>query len=96
MSAIAYPPSDSTPKLRQKDLILARLLDTPGVWVPMPELAQAASPEGNGAGLAVHSRITNLREDGHLIEHRRRPDPSGPSGRYRSFYRIVVGEAVAP
>lgn len=62
-------------------VILRVLSTTPGRWVPMPELAQAAGC------YAVHSRVADLRKRGHVIEHR-----NEWAGRVcRSSYRIVEG-----
>ena len=64
-------------------VILRVLSVSPGRWVPMPELAEAAGC------YAVHSRIADLRKRGHAIEHR-----NEWSGRVcRSSYRIVEGAA---
>jgi hypothetical protein len=57
----------------QCELILARLALTPGQWVPMPELA-----EHSGA-YAVHSRISDLRKNGHNIEHKNEWDGNAPA-----------------
>ena len=63
--------------------ILARLEAAEGDWVPMPELAIASG------AFAVHSRVSELRSWGHVIEQR-----SQRVGRkVRSFYRLVEGEA---
>jgi hypothetical protein len=43
--------------------ILDRLQRTPGEWVPMVALARIAR------GYAVHSRISDLRARGHIIDH---------------------------
>jgi len=62
----------------QAAAILARLLETPGAWVPMPELAAISG------AYAVHSRISDLRKRGYTIECKvvcRRPK--------HSFYRLV-------
>lgn len=62
-------------------VILRILSASPGRWVPMPELAQAAGC------YAVHSRVADLRKRGHTIEHR-----NEWAGRVcRSCYRIVEG-----
>ena len=44
-------------------IILARLQKTPGEWVPMVARARIAG------GYAVHSRISDLRSRGHIIDH---------------------------
>jgi hypothetical protein len=33
-----------------------------GKWIPMPRIAKAASPTGNGTGLSPRSRIFDLRK----------------------------------
>ena len=64
----------------QNDLILARLMRTPGEWVSMPDLAEAAGC------YAVHSRIADLRADGHDI-----PPPRMECARPRkTWYRIIL------
>lgn len=50
--------------LSQCDLILGRLEQTPGEWVPMPALARVSR------AYAVHSRVADLRSRGYQIEHR--------------------------
>jgi hypothetical protein len=50
--------------LSQCDLILARLQQTPGEWVPMPALVKISR------GYACHSRIADLRRRGCIIDHR--------------------------
>jgi len=60
--------------------VLARLMETPGEWVPMPELAAVSG------AFAVHSRISELRHPGgHVIEHRQKPIPC--TTQRASFYR---------
>lgn len=62
----------------QNEKILRLLVSQRGRWVPMPELASAAG------AYAVHSRISDLRREGHQIETR--IEGSRPK---RSFYRLV-------
>lgn len=64
----------------QNAAILALLRARAGQWVPMPELAAASG------AYAVHSRIADLREDGHEIENQvdRSERPC------RSSYRLVI------
>lgn len=64
--------------MTQSEIILRELVRQHGRWVPMPELAQAAG------AYAVHSRISDLREEGFAIETR----IEGTRPR-RSFYRLV-------
>jgi hypothetical protein len=70
---------DPPVKGSQAAAILARLMETPGIWVPMPELAALSG------AYAVHSRISDLRKRGYHIETKvvcRRPK--------HSFYRIIL------
>ena len=63
----------------QVELILARLQETPGKWVAMHLLGHASG------AYAVHSRISDLRRQGHVIEH-----TSERHGHAcHSFYRLV-------
>jgi len=62
----------------QNEKILQVLEGQRGRWVPMPELASAAG------AYAVHSRISDLRRDGNVIETR--IEGNCPK---RSFYRLV-------
>ena len=55
MSATAVDPT-------QVERILAVLTQRHGQWVPMPELARESG------AYAVHSRISDLRKDGWVIE----------------------------
>ncbi len=69
----------------QKDRLLARLAETPGAWVPMPELACAISPSGHGVGICVSRRIYDLRNDGHAIEQMDEHE----AGVRKSFYKLT-------
>ena len=62
--------------------ILAVLQSRAGCWVPMPELARAATP--TGVGTAVHSRVNDLRQQGWPIDHRN----ERKDGAVHSFYRL--------
>lgn len=64
--------------MTQNQAILAELSRRHGQWVAMPELAAVAGC------YAVHSRISDLRKDGHVIETR----IEGTRPR-RSAYRLV-------
>jgi hypothetical protein len=66
----------------QNDLILARLQKTPGEWVSMPELCEAAS------SLNCHTRINDLRSFGHVIENYQQHEKG--THRRKSFYRLVL------
>lgn len=50
----------------QAELVLWRLRESKGEWVPMPDLARVSR------AYAVHSRVAELRGRGHQIEHRNR------------------------
>lgn len=68
----------------QCELVLQRLRDRSGLWVPMPELHRASG------SLAVHSRISDLRRRGYNIEHRNRNASRPDGGRWiHSEYRLV-------
>lgn len=72
--------------------ILDLLMEMRGFWVPMPELAKEASPTRCGIGVAVHSRIADVRRMGFSVEHKN----EWVDGQCHSFYRIDLapGEAV--
>jgi len=53
-----YPPAEST----QCAMILARLQQTPGEWVPKAALARISPGQ-------VSHRIQDLRHIGHIIDH---------------------------
>jgi hypothetical protein len=55
---------DPTAGTSQCDLILAALLMQPGQWLPMTYLGRVAGC------WAVHSRISDLRRRGHVIDQR--------------------------
>ena len=64
--------------MTQNALVLSALEARRGQWVEMPELAKAAGC------FAVHSRISNLREAGHMIMNKiegKRPR--------KSFYKLL-------
>ena len=63
----------------QNSMILARLSETPGEWVSLPELHRVSG------AYAIHSRAANLRAAGHDIENR--VERKGRSA--LSFYRLV-------
>lgn len=64
--------------MTQCDKILRVLMDRRGEWVPMPYLARAAR------AYAVHSRISDLRSRGYVIEQRR----EHVEGVRHSFYHL--------
>ncbi len=70
------------PGSSQCDLILARLKETPGEWVPMPELYRVSG------AFAVHSRISDLRKLGFSIAHKNERTEKAT----HSFYKLEYGE----
>ena len=68
----------------QNDLILARLKETPGEWVSMPELCEKAK------SLSCHTRINDLRHAGHRIENYQERQPG--TMRRKSYYRLMLPE----
>lgn len=64
----------------QSSLILEALDKEKGKWVPMPYLARISG------AFAVHSRIADLRKDGHLIRQENRRFPG--SRQTHSFYKL--------
>lgn len=62
----------------QADLILAELQRQSGQWVAMPELWRVSG------AFAVHSRISDLRHQGHVIDQKCEGDKPR-----KSFYRLV-------
>jgi len=68
----------------QCERIFGRLKSRVGEWVAMPELALAASR--TGIGMAVHSRVADLRARGYAIEHR---NERGEDGMCESYYRLM-------
>lgn len=69
--------------MSQTARILIRLRQTPGEWVPMPELARIGSGKPNGFCM-VHSRIADLRRAGYEIEQGHDTTPS------ESKYRLLA------
>lgn len=63
----------------QNERCLNRLIESRGRWVPMPELARVMG------GYAVHSRISDLRADGHIIDQMIKRT----SGSTHSFYKLL-------
>jgi hypothetical protein len=81
--------------LREVEKILARLQESPGEWVAMPELYRVSG------AFAVHSRISDLRKRGHVIEQWNEWEDLGGrraegGGRIcKSSYRLVGGGEIA-
>jgi hypothetical protein len=67
-------------RLTQNQKVLATLEEFSPDWVPMPKLVEISG------SYVVHSRISDLRQKGHPIEHRREIK----AGQYHSFYRIAA------
>jgi hypothetical protein len=68
----------------QASLILARLMEAPGEWVPMPELARVSGSWN------IHSRIDQLRHEfGQQIQNELRRNKDN-SRRKDSYYRIIL------
>jgi hypothetical protein len=65
--------------MSQCDKILGCLRENRGKWVAMPDLVLASD------SFNVHSRISELRDRGHTIEHREEREVR----KIKSFYRIV-------
>lgn len=69
--------------MTQAEAILAELQSHPGEWVSMHRLYQVSGAH------AVHSRIADLRADGHPIDNRILP-PARRGGPKRSEYRLTA------
>jgi len=65
----------------QCDRIGARLMASPGQWVAMTELWQVSG------AFAVHSRVSDLRRSGMVIEQK---NEHRADGTIHSFYRVMV------
>lgn len=83
MNQIEY--QATTAGTSQCSRILARLTQAQGGEVPMPELAAIGSGVPGGFCM-VHSRIADLRAEGHNIPPARTQKISGVM---HSFYRLV-------
>lgn len=66
--------------------ILSRLRASSGQWVPMPELVAVSG------GYACHSRISDLRKQDLMIDHKNERQPDGS---IHSFYRLIEKREVA-
>lgn len=66
----------------QAEIILGRLSATPGEWVSVLELHEISR------SLAVHSRISDLRDRGYVIDHKN--ERPADSTAVHSFYRIRI------
>jgi len=78
----------------QCDRILSALHEAgPGTWVPMPQLAKAASRGGEGTGICVSRRIYDLRKQLRAEGWDIQQVSNYEDGQNLSFYRIVRREA---
>lgn len=66
----------------QAEAIFAELRRRPGAWVAMPRLYRVSG------AFAVHSRIAELRSDGHVIDNHVQRGRRGE--RSLSFYRLTT------
>lgn len=64
----------------QSDLILRELQRKKGQWVPMPRLVSCSG------AYAVHSRCSDLRNRGHIIQQMNKHK----GRKIASFYRLIV------
>ena len=89
--------ANDTHAMTQADRMLARFLATPGVEVPMPELARAATENQQGVGFCVSRRIYDLRRRGQT-EGFEIPEPRKEwiEGQLHTFYRLVPTEETQP
>lgn len=71
-----------TPTSTQNERVLARLRQSLGDWVPMPTLAMSSG------AFAVHSRVSDLRKQGHRIEQK--SERKSGSRANHSFYRLLA------
>ncbi len=93
MSDIPTPQDEhhaGTAGCSQSDRILSALHDAGvGTWVPMPALAKAASPSGEGVGICVSRRIYDLRKK---LRHEGWDIKQASEffdGQHHSMYRII-------
>lgn len=70
----------------QNEIILRKLTERAGQWVPMPDLVEASG------AYAVHSRVADLRAAGHQIEN----TVDRSSRPHRSYYRLLVAQPELP
>ena len=70
----------STQAESQCDKLLRALKSEAGQWISLPSLVYATG------GFAVHSRISDLRKAGHMIDHKN----ERAEGKTHSFYRLIA------
>ncbi len=72
--------------------VLALLQERPNQWVAQADIIARSQAE-RGHGLTPHSRVADLRKDGHIIENRLVRDYNRYQrkyvGRVRSFYMLL-------
>lgn len=71
--------------MSQSPKVLERLRQESGDWVSMLTLVGASN------SFNIHSRIAELRGDGHTIKNKIEPQPDGSK---RSWYRLLETEVV--
>lgn len=82
-----FVPSQPVPaSATDTDLLFHILRD--GRWHSLFEINRRAE-DARGYGMTVHSRASDLRKRGHVVEQR----SEAAGRRRRSFYRLVLGEA---
>jgi hypothetical protein len=77
----------------QTERLIARLAQTPGEDVPMPELARVISEGGQGTGICVSRRIYDARRVGKLKGFSIPPPKSiNLNGQRQTAYRLEYYE----
>lgn len=71
--------------MSDSDFMLQVLQERPGVWVSQMEIVRR-SEQARGCGMTVHSRASDLRNRGLVVENR---IERNEHGRAVSFYRLV-------
>ena len=71
--------------MTDNDWLLKQLREAAGGWVSQDELIRRSQNE-RGHGLTVHSRIADLRKQGHTITNMLR----ARGDRRQSFYRLAA------
>jgi hypothetical protein len=65
--------------MTRTEIVLTKLREKAGDWLALPDLVAA------GGGYAIHSRVADLRRQGHTVENKiERKD-----GEKHSFYRLT-------
>ena len=77
----------------QTDRLIARLAQTPGEDVPMPELARCLSDGGQGTGICVSRRVYDARAVGKVKGFSiPKPVQRTVDGQRQTFYRLEYFE----